>query len=304
MSRYDQYHAAHSAAQRQIAKRNSAVTGVEIFKIGRHKPMFGEALNFLDSDLQQIAASYDAKRHPAPIVIGHPKTDAPAYGWVTGLRVESDKLVADFGDIEPEFSELVKAKRYRKISASFWIPSAPNNPTPGHYSLKHVGFLGAAAPAVPGLKDAAFNSDETGTVEFGDDDIADLPVEHLRMMARHHHEITLDKLVGEGKLLPSHKIQMLDFVSALDDGTSVSFSDGCTQGKADWLLRYLKSQPPMVSFGELDVETNALSNPHQRFDLPHGYVVDPERQALADAAQVMAQEEGISFSEAARRLGA
>lgn len=298
------YHEAHAARQREIAKRNAAVSGVEIFKVGRHKPMFGDTLNFLDTDLEKIAANYDAKRHPAPIVIGHPQTDAPAYGWVTGLQVKEGKLVADFGDIEPEFSALVKAKRYRKVSASFWTPDAPSNPTPGQYALKHVGFLGAAAPAVPGLKDAEFKADESGIVAFGEDDIADLPAEHLRIMARHQHEVALEKLIADGRLLPLHKAQMLDFVSALDDGSAVSFADGATKGKAEWLLEFLAAQPKQVTFGALDIGRDAPPSGRKRYDLPSGYVVDPDRQALADAAEIMASEEGISFSEAARRLGA
>jgi len=291
------------AAKRHIAKQNAAVTGVEIFKVGRHKPMSGETINFLDSDLAQIAQNYDGKAHPAPIVIGHPQTDAPAYGWVTGLEVKDGKLVADFADIEPEFSALVKAKRYRKISASFWSPSAPSNPTPGQWALKHVGFLGAASPAVPGLKDAEFNANESGIVSFGDDDIADLPAEHLATIARHHHEVAIEKLIADGKLLPLHKDRVLDFVSAVDDGSAVSFSDGSTQSKAEWLLEFIAAQPTMVQFGAFDMGDDGPLQSTRRIDLPSGYSVDQERQSLADAATTIAADEGISFTEAVRRLG-
>jgi hypothetical protein len=282
--------------------QGKTVLGVEIFKAGRHKPMSGAMLNFMDSDLVNIARSYDPDSHPAPVVIGHPQADAPAYGWVTGLRVEGNKLVADFGDIDPDFADLVKAKRYRKISASFWSPNASSNPTPGAYTLKHVGFLGAAAPAVTGLKDAEFKSSVEGVVEFGDDDIVDLPEHHQRTIARHHHDVALEKLIFEGRLLPIHKDQMLDFVSAIDDGQSVSFSDGATKGKADWILEFIAAQPPMVQFGAMDMN-EAPPNSHKRYDIPSGFTVDPDRQGLTDAANQMAQDEGISFSEAVQRLG-
>jgi hypothetical protein len=42
--------------------------------------------------------------------------------------------------------------RSLSISARSW----PSNPYPDIYYLKHVGFLGAAAPAVKGLKEPAF----------------------------------------------------------------------------------------------------------------------------------------------------
>lgn len=303
MANYNAYHEAHAARQREIAKRDAAVSGVEIFKVGRHKAMNGETLNYLDRDLQEIADGYNAADHPAPIVIGHPQTDAPAYGWVTGLSVKGDKLVADVGDIEPEFSALVKAKRYRKVSASFWKPTAPSNPNPGKWTLKHVGFLGATAPAVPGLKDAEFGDTGSDTVAFGEDDIADLPAEHLATIARHHHEVALEKLISDGKLLPRHKASVLDFVCALDDGSAVSFSDGQTQGKSEWLLDFLAAQPQQVQFGAIDLGDKPFPNSTRRQDLPSGFTVDPERQSLADAASAMAEDEGISFSDAVRKLG-
>ncbi len=100
-----------------------------------------------------------------------------------------------------------------------------------------------------------------------------------------------------------HKGQVPDFVSAVDDGSSVSFSDGATKGKAEWLLEFIAAQPAMVQFGAMDMARNAPPTSSKRFDLPPGFTVDPERQALADAADAMARDEGISFTEAARRLG-
>ncbi|OIO04834.1 MAG: hypothetical protein AUJ49_02085, partial [Desulfovibrionaceae bacterium CG1_02_65_16] len=56
--------------------------------------------------------------------------------------------------------------RFKKISASFYLPDSPANPAPGVFYLRHVGFLGAAAPAVKGLKPVAFAAGEEGVVEF------------------------------------------------------------------------------------------------------------------------------------------
>ena len=287
----------HNANQRKIAAKD--VSGVEIFKVGRHKPMTGDVLNFLDSDLEQIAENYDAESQPAPVVVGHPKTDAPAYGWVSGLRVDGDKLVADFSDIDPSFAQLVKDKRYRKISASFWTPTAPNNPTPGHYALKHVGFLGAAAPAASGLKEAEFKATDQGVIAFGEDDIADLPESYQRNIARHQHEIAIEKLIASGRVLPMNKGQLLDFVSSVDDGSAVSFSDGESKGKAEWILSYLAGQPEVVSFGEMGIDREAPAAPA---NIPHGFAVDPDRHALHSNANALAQSEGIPYLDAVRRL--
>lgn len=138
---------------------------LNIFRPGAHTAQSGLMLVFTDSDLAATAAAYDPAKHEAPLVVGHPATDDPAYGWVESLAISPDGLEAIPRQVDPEFAALVNAERFNRISASFFLPGAPSNPVPGVYYLRHVGFLGAAAPAVKGLRKPAFNlSDEAGTV--------------------------------------------------------------------------------------------------------------------------------------------
>ncbi|WP_211296639.1 hypothetical protein [Neisseria iguanae] len=58
---------------------------------------------------------YDPKLHEAPLVIGHPKTDAPAYGWVGGLQADGGVLSADFAQMDDDFVGLVQSGRYKKV---------------------------------------------------------------------------------------------------------------------------------------------------------------------------------------------
>ena len=142
---------------------------LHIFKPGRQTAMSGVTLEFSESDLEASARAYDPAKHEAPIVIGHPKHDAPAYGWVKSLAAGADGLNAEPHQVDANFAELVAAGRYKKISASFYLPDAPNNPVPGVYYLRHVGFLGAQPPAVKGLKAVAFADDpDSDVVEFSD----------------------------------------------------------------------------------------------------------------------------------------
>ena len=145
---------------------------IEIFRTGSHTSMQGQTLSFGESDLAAVASSYDPSLHHAPIVVGHPSHDAPAYGWVDALAIHDGRLVATPGDVDPAFADLVAAKRYAKVSASFYRPAAPNNPVPGSYYLRHVGFLGAQPPAVKGLKPITFADDDSVTVEFSDWDVS------------------------------------------------------------------------------------------------------------------------------------
>lgn len=145
---------------------------IDIFRSGTHTDSRGRQFAFSDIDLQAVASKYDPALHHAPIVVGHPKDDHPAYGWVKSIAFQDGHLVAEPEDIEPQFAELVKSRRFRKVSASFYSPNQPNNPAPGSYYLRHVGFLGAAAPAVKGLKSVEFSDDDDGIIEF--DDVAPL----------------------------------------------------------------------------------------------------------------------------------
>lgn len=134
----------------------TAAPAIHIFKAGRHTTMAGEVIEFSQADLAAAAAAYDPTLARAPLVLGHPKTDDPAQGWVAGLTANERGLFAQADQVDPAFAEQVRAGRYGAVSAKFWRPTDPNNPKPGVWSLRHVGFLGAASPAVKGLEPVAF----------------------------------------------------------------------------------------------------------------------------------------------------
>ena len=112
----------------------------EIFRAGTRTDANGNTVTITHADLAAAAQAYDPKVHEAPIVIGHPKADAPTYGWVSGLKAENGVLMADFDQVDEGFADLVKAGRYKKVSASFYLPTSPNNPKPGVWTLRHVGL--------------------------------------------------------------------------------------------------------------------------------------------------------------------
>ena len=139
--------------------------GLEIFKAGTHTAVDGTTLTFSAADVAEIADSYNAALSEAPIVVGHPELNAPAYGWAKSLRAENGVLYAEPQQVDAEFAEMVNKGRFKKISASIYLPGSAGNPAPGKHYLRHIGFLGAKAPAVKGLKSASF-ADSDGAVEF------------------------------------------------------------------------------------------------------------------------------------------
>jgi len=94
----------------------AAKARIEVFRSGTFTPMAGAALTYSAADLKAVADAYDAVNAPAPVVVGHPTTDAPAYGWVESFDYDAsaDRLFANLGDIDPAFSAAVKAGRYKR----------------------------------------------------------------------------------------------------------------------------------------------------------------------------------------------
>ena len=131
----------------------------EIFKTGTHTSDKGVSKEYTLDDLNFIANSYKPDEDEAPIVIGHPEDNDPAFGWVSSLSVSDEGiLIADAPDdkLHPDFLNALKEGRYKKRSISL---------TPDG-KLRHIGFLGGAKPAVKGLSDIQFSSPASVIYEF------------------------------------------------------------------------------------------------------------------------------------------
>lgn len=160
--------------------------GIEIFRAGRHLDDQGVAHHFSEADLAGMAASYNPALREAPLTVGHPKDNLPAYGWVKAVtRNAVGVLTIAPHNVEPQFAEMVAARRFPKRSASFYPPQAPNNPTPGNWYLRHVAFLGAQPPAIAGLKDIQFSeSDASGAVNFSEPILETTPPQEIDDMSK------------------------------------------------------------------------------------------------------------------------
>jgi len=139
---------------------------LEIFRTGQQTDVSGRTWNFTEADMQAAVAAYDPALFAAPLVVGHPTLNDPAYGWVNKLEIKDGLITAEPKDVEAQFAALVNEGRFPKMSASWFPPGHSANPKPEGWYLRHVGFLGAAAPALPGLKPASFAADDKDVVTF------------------------------------------------------------------------------------------------------------------------------------------
>lgn len=138
---------------------------MEIFRAGDYSKA-GKGV-ITPSDLQRVARNYDPTYHEAPETLGHRSDDQPAFGWIDGLMVDGDKLLARERQVDPKFDEARRAGKFKKRSAAFYTDE--NGQVTG---LRHLAWLGAGIPEVKGLQDVAFDDHGSKfiTVDFGEDD--------------------------------------------------------------------------------------------------------------------------------------
>lgn len=298
---------------------------IELIRPGTYTAMDGRQITFAEADLRATAEAYSPALSEAPLVVGHPTTDAPAYGWVETLAF-SASLEATPSQVDPAFAEIVEAGRYKKVSASFYLPDAANNPKQGVYYLRHVGFLGAQAPAVKGLRDAQFAGDDSSmiTVELSEPpqrneerhmaeklDPADEIAAGKQRLAdneaafaervklfdgeqrRRRHEGIAQfaaEQVKAGRVLPKDKDGLVAFMDAVPADLTVDLAEGDTGAKTKhdglgWLRAFIAGLPAQVEFGEHARADDHAQEGVASFAAPPGFSVDTWRIELHRKAE-------------------
>jgi hypothetical protein len=150
--------------------KNTKFDWFEIFRAGKHTDSKGKDAEFSAADLQSVVSNFKPKT--APLVIGHPDQNDPAWGWAAELKIEGDKLFARADDVAVDFADAVESKRFPNRSVRLVK-------TANGYELGHIGFLGAKPPAVGGMQ-WQFNAADAEAVSFEfalDDQIKSLTVD-------------------------------------------------------------------------------------------------------------------------------
>lgn len=180
----------------------------EIFKVGTHTSDKGVTKAYSLDDLNFIAESYKPDEDEAPIVIGHPEENDPAFGWISNLSVSEDgNLIAEAPDdkLHPDFLTALKEGSYKKRSISL---------TP-EGKLRHIGFLGAAKPSVKGLADIQFSSPSSVVYELED---LPIPVFENVNKKENNTEVNQDKFT----LLSDELNQLKETITSMQSNFSES----------------------------------------------------------------------------------
>ena len=152
----------------------------DVFFAGEHTDNSGKTRNYSREDLQQVVDNFTPNK--APLVIGHPKTNAPALGWVTGVRLtDDDRLEVTANNVNVDFAKAVAAKSFPNRSVSLYR-------TDKGLTLRHIGYLGAVEPALEGLgwQFNGADANPTETIEFSAE-----PAETIEFSMEMEHQRTL-----------------------------------------------------------------------------------------------------------------
>lgn len=123
------------------------IKGVEIFRTGTWN---GDRYTL--RDLQDMVDAFGRTGFRVPVKLGHVENSGdPAFGWVTDLRIEGDRLIADFEDVPNDVIQMIRDKRFGSVSAEiFW--NLERNGEKFRRALKAVALLGAETPGVGDLR--------------------------------------------------------------------------------------------------------------------------------------------------------
>lgn len=313
---------------------------VEIFKAGTHTDSAGNTRTWTTDDLDKIVKQYNPDYHEAPIVVGHPKDNAPAFGWVEALKRKGDKLLAKFRQVVPEFAEMVKKGLFKKRSISLY----PD------LTLRHVGFLGATPPAVKGLADVAFSEKQEITIESFSENIEkeenmkqveelqqqleeqkklllefkeslkqkDTQIEELKQQnaelkkqlettisekKRAEFEQFCDQLMDEGKLTPAQKKMVLDFMTIMDEVGKYEFSEDGEKDALSEFKNFLNGLQKQVELDEVATKSKAEEGRKSVAISEFSDAnVDEKSLELHQKAIELSEREGISYRDAVYQI--
>lgn len=122
----------------------------------------------ITADRLASLATFDCEANPIGLCIGHPESNTPAHGTIAGFRLDGTKLYAKLKGIGSAIIDGVKAGELINRSMAFFHENDEANPTPGKLAPRHLGFLGASAPGIPGMeplkKALAFAAEDTSAL--------------------------------------------------------------------------------------------------------------------------------------------
>jgi hypothetical protein len=264
---------------------DNQVYWIEVFKTGKHTATNGSEKEYTEDDLKAIVAKYNEQTdHEAPLVIGHPKENGPAFGWVDRLKMEGQKMLAGIKQLTKEVLEANRAGHYKKVSVSLYADGL----------LRHIGLLGANPPAVKGLAAVQFAADKEFSEWVWTTDEWRVPV--IGRILQRVRDFMIEKLGLEvtDKLIPSREIETLTDTLTLQRNSvqqDEQFSEKEEEEMKDIVAKLQKE------FEELTGKFNTMATNFAE----QGKVLAATQTELTAEKEARAKD-GLAFSESQKKL--
>lgn len=128
---------------------NNHTIEMEIFRAGD----YGAKGRYSEAELEALAEDYRPELLEAPLTFDHAQS-GPAYGWVTSLRRNGDRLLAVLRGVPDSVRQLVRSGAFKQRS----VELVREMKDTGRPYLRAVSLLGAATPEVKGLSEIRFSA--------------------------------------------------------------------------------------------------------------------------------------------------
>ncbi len=302
---------------------------LEIFRAGD----YGVKGRWTEDQLERIAGGYDADLHEAPVTLDHAQS-GPAMGWVRGVRRCGDRLVARLRGLDDGLRQLLRSGAFKKRSVELYREL----PETGEPYLKAVSFLGAAAPAVKGLREAVFSESESADLfraelgescaldfaepQFGDehprsedprcevpskissDDASDaVPTTEVRPASSVNFAELRSELRGEGRWIPAWDHGGIEaFYETLRSHTALTETEATEEPSGDHAADAASWFADFLRGLPATVslgESAPAGRPHTRQGIPNGEGVSPSSIALhRRVVRMCGADPGLNYGDA------
>ncbi len=236
----------------EVQDKGQTTAWVDVMRTGTFVPQDGRTYTVTTELLDNCIKLFADGERRIPLVFGHPKTNAPAYGWVADMRRIGEVLQAQFSQVHDDAKTLVENAYFKNVSVSL-------QPSGG---IAHIGLLGAVQPAIPGLREVQFAEGEEAIVlEFAARSSQDSELtfalgklahyeEKERTRAREDLEQRVAELCANGQVTPGESGRVLEFALAVaDTGGNIQFSGGEPEmPMAEAFLDILDRREPSMLF--------------------------------------------------------
>jgi phage I-like protein len=130
---------------------DSTRSWVQIARTGEFKGHQSGPFELTKKELSEMVRNFDRDGEPVPIVLGHPDTETPAYGWIHDLELRGDELWA-LAEWHEDIVPLIRDGRFRGCSMVFSTESVDRESGEGigaelfELGITNRPFLNGMAP--------------------------------------------------------------------------------------------------------------------------------------------------------------